>query len=169
MSELGAVDAPHSILMNVFGFQLLGVFMIAYGFGLYQGISKGWDSKIGVIFIVIAGASMVAVGFFPCDPGCVNVSPTGFGHVITSMIPAIAMPFGIFFVMFRLRKDSQWQGYWLFSLAITIIAIILSPLAMVPYFGPWVGVLQRIGIGVPLFWMEVMSIKLLRLSIGQTA
>ncbi|NWF86915.1 DUF998 domain-containing protein [Candidatus Bathyarchaeota archaeon] len=45
MSELGAVDAPHAIVMNVLGFQLLGIFMIGFGFGLYRSISKGWGLK----------------------------------------------------------------------------------------------------------------------------
>jgi len=34
MSELGAVDAPHAFLMNVLGFHVLGVSMVALGLGL---------------------------------------------------------------------------------------------------------------------------------------
>ena len=45
MSELGAVDAPHPIVMNVLGFQLLGIFMIDFGFGLYRGIIRDGAQK----------------------------------------------------------------------------------------------------------------------------
>jgi len=169
MSELGAVDAPHGIVMNVLGFQLLGIFMIGFGFGLYRGISKGWDSKLGVALIIIAGVDMVMVGFFPCDPGCVNVSSTGIGHAVTATIASIATTFGMLLVSLRLRKDSRWRSYWVFTLAIAVVATFLSPLPMFPIFSPWAGLLQRLGLGLALFWMEVMSIKLLRLSIRSSA
>jgi hypothetical membrane protein len=164
MSELGAVDAPHALIMNVLGFQLLGIFMILYGFGLYHGISKGWNSEIGVALILVAGASFVAVGFFPCDPGCVNVTPTGIGHVVTTMIHAITMPFGILAISLHLKKDSHWHSYWRFSLAIVVSTIFLSPLPMLQFFDPWAGLLQRLGMALPLLWIEVMAIRLWRLS-----
>ena len=169
MSELGAIDAPHAIVMNVLGFQLLGIFMTGYGFGLYRGVSKGWDSKIGVALIVIAGVDMVLVGFFPCDPGCVNVSSTGIAHAITAKIASIAMTLGMLVVSLRLRKDSLWRSYWVFTLAIAAVTIFLSPLPMFPILSPWAGLLQRLGIGLALFWMEVMSIKLLRLPTRSSA
>jgi len=169
MSELGAVDAPHAIVMNALGFQLLGIFMIGYGYGLHRGISKGWDSKIGVALIVIAGVNMVLVGFFPCDPSCVNVSSTGIRHSITATISSLAMTFGMLVVSLRLRKDSRWRSYWVFTLAFAVVTIFLSPLPMFPIFSPWAGLLQRLGMGLALFWMEVMSIKLLRLSIRSSA
>ena len=53
MSELGAVDAPHALVMNVFGFQLLGISMVALGLGLYRGLSKGWDTVVGVALILL--------------------------------------------------------------------------------------------------------------------
>jgi len=169
MSELGAVNAPHAIAMNVLGFQLLGIFMIGYGFGLYRGIGKGWDSKIGVALIVIAGVNMVLVGFFPCDPGCVDESPTGIAHAITATIASIATTLGMLVISLRLRKDSRWRSFWVFTLAIAVVAIFLSPLPMFSIFSPWAGLLQRLGMGLALFWMEVMSIKLLRLSIRSGA
>jgi len=46
MSELGAANAPHSFFMNVFGFQLLGVCMAGFGYGLH--ISSGGYTVIGL-------------------------------------------------------------------------------------------------------------------------
>jgi len=169
MSELGAVDAPHAIVMNVLGFQLLGIFMIGFGSGLHRGISKGWDLKIGVMLIIIAGVNMVLVGFFPCDPGCVNVSSTGIAHSITATIASIVTTFGMLVVSLRLRKDSRWRSYWIFTLTFAVVATFLSPLPMFPIFSQWAGLLQRLGLGLALFWIEVMSIKLLRLSIWSSS
>ena len=169
MSELGAADAPHAIVMNVLGFQLLGIFMIAFGFGLNRGISKGWDSRIGVASIIIAGVNTVTVGFFPCDPGCVNVSSTGIGHSIAATVASIAMTFGMFVVSLHLRKNSLWRNYWVFTLTFAIAATFLSPLPMFSIFSPWAGLLQRLGLGLALLWMEVISIKLLRMSVRSSA
>jgi len=169
MSELGAVDAPHAIVMNVLGFQLLGIFMIAFGFGLNRGISKGWDSRIGVASIIIAGVNTVTVGFFPCDPGCVNVSSTGIGHSIAATVASIAMTFGMFVVSLHLRKNSLWRNYWVFTLTFAMAATFLSPLPMFSIFSPWAGLLQRLGLGLALLWMEVISIKLLRMSVRSSA
>ncbi|MFQ6089751.1 MAG: DUF998 domain-containing protein [Candidatus Methanofastidiosia archaeon] len=161
MSELGAVDAPHGIIMNTFGFSLLGIFIILFGFSLYRGISKHIIATICAILIIIAGIFMFAVGFFPCDPGCNNVTLIGKGHIITSTIPAIVMPLAILIIAYPLRKDSNWQSYWwLLSLMLGIVAVILSPLTMFPIFAPVGGLVQRLGMGVPLFWMFLMSIKL---------
>ncbi len=164
MSELGAVDAPHSTIMNVLGFQLLGIFMIAFGFGLYRGLSKGWTSRIGIAIIIVGGISLIAVGFFPCDSGCINVSPIGVGHMITATMSSISFTVGMLITSLSLRKDSRWQSYWIFTMTFSIVAILISPLPMFPPFKTWAGLLQRIGIGLPLFWMVVMGIKLLRLS-----
>lgn len=164
MSELGALDAPHAIIMNILGFQLLGILIIAFGLGLYRGINKGWVMTISATLIIVAGSFMIAVGFFPCDPSCNNISPIGTGHVITSTIPAIVMPLAMLILAYPLRKDSRWQGYWLFSLVLGIVAVILSPLGMFTIFQPVAGLVQRLGIGVSLFWMLVMSTKLFRIT-----
>ncbi|NWF86916.1 DUF998 domain-containing protein [Candidatus Bathyarchaeota archaeon] len=119
--------------------------------------------------IIIAGVDMVIVGFFPCDQGCVNVSSTGIAHSITATIASIATTFGMLVVSLRLKKDSRWQSYWIFTLTLAAGATFLSPLPMFPIFSPWAGLLQRLGLGLALFWMEVISIKLLRLSIRSSA
>jgi len=97
--------------------------MIGYGFGLYRAMSKGWNSTLGVALIVIAGVDMVLVGFFPCDPSCVNVSPTGVGHAITATIASLAMTLGMLVVSLRMRRDGRWRSYWVFTLALAVVAL----------------------------------------------
>lgn len=161
MSELGAVDAPHAFLMNVLGFQLLGISMVALGFGLYRGVKrKGWATVVGVALILLAGASMITVGFSPCDPSCVNISPTGIRHAMTATIAATAMTCGILVVSLRFRRDERWRRYWFFSAVIAVVSLTLSPLPMLSIFEPWAGLLQRLGIGLALLWMIIISTRL---------
>jgi len=163
MSELGAVDAPHAFVMNALGFQLLGISMFAFGFGLYRCIGLGWESRIGVALIVVAGVSLVGVGLSPCDPGCMNVSTIGVRHTITATIAPIAMTIGMFVISLGFRKDGQWENYWVFTRATAVIAMFLSPLPMLELFEPWAGLLQRLGMGLALFWIVATAIKQLRM------
>lgn len=169
MSELGAVGAPNAITMNIAGFILLGLLMIAFAFGLHHGISDGKGSKIGPALVAVSGAALVMTGIFPCDPGCVDVSMVGITHSIFAMIAALAMILAPLSIFQRLKKDSRWQGYLVYSLVTVVVALALSAVYGFNVFEPWKGALQRVSMGVPLLWVEVMAIRLLRLSIRSSA
>lgn len=65
----------------------------------------------------------------------------------------------------RLKKDSRLQSYVGYSLVTAVVALALSAVYGFNFFEQWKGALQRVSMGVPLLWIEVMAIKLLRLSI----
>jgi len=69
MSDLGAVDAPHAVIVNTLGFPLLGLFMIAFAVGIDRGIRRNRASKVGPVFIVLSGVAMIMTGIFQCDSG----------------------------------------------------------------------------------------------------
>jgi len=80
MSELAAIDVANMVWMNVFGFMLIGVFVIGFGIALDHGVKKNVWGWIGPFLVVVSGIGFVLVGFFPCDPGCVNTSWVGLLH-----------------------------------------------------------------------------------------
>ncbi len=86
MSELGAANAPHALFMNVFGFQLLGIFIVAFGYGLRRFLNGNWLSKMGIALVIIGGIDLIVVGFFPIDVGGVTSSFTGLVHDISATI-----------------------------------------------------------------------------------
>jgi len=86
MSELGEVGAPNALVMNTAGLTLLGLLMVAFAFGLHRGISEGKGSKVGPALIAASGTALAMTGIFPCDPGCVGVTPTGRIHSIAATI-----------------------------------------------------------------------------------
>ena len=165
ISELGASGAPNAIIMNTVGEPLLGLLMIAFAFGLHQGIGKGKGSKIGPALVAVGGAGLIAQGIFPWDPGCVNVSFTGVMHVVTARVHHIATILAPLVISLRLKKDSLWQGYRLYSVATSIAGAIVYLLLLFMVFESWNGALQRTLVGVQLLWIEIMAIKLLSLSI----
>jgi hypothetical membrane protein len=163
MSELGAANAPYSMFMNVFGFQLLGLFITAFGYGLYRHFGKDWISKIGVALIIIGGVDMIIVGFFPTDVGGVTNSFTGFVHDITATIASNAIILGMIFMGLHFREVAKLKNYWIFTIIFAIVALSLSPFPLFSDDNSYLGLLQRFGMGLALFWMVVISIKMLNL------
>ena len=164
MSELGATGAPNAIIMNIFGFILLGILMIAFSFGLYRNVSKGKVTTISSALIVVSGISLVAVAFFPCNLGCVNISFTGKMHGVFATIPGVAMALAPLIIAQQFKDDSRWENYWLYTLVTGIVTAILGLAFLFIVIEGWMGAFQRISMGIPLLWMEVISIRLIRLS-----
>jgi len=166
LSELGEAGAPNAIIMNTAGFLLLGILLIAFAFGLHRGINEGKGSKIGPALIAWEGGGYVAVAFFPCDPGCVPVSFSGMMHAWISWIflgaGEILAPF---FIAKRFKNDSRWKKYRLYTLATGVVLVVFGVMFAFNMIKGWTGAIQRIEAGMSLLWVEIMAIKLLRLSI----
>ena len=162
ISELGAVDAPYSLIMNTVGISLLGVLIIAFAFALDRGVNNGNGSKIGPMLVIISGVGFVLCGIFICDPGCIRISTVGIIHGYMCFIAQFSLIFAPFFMFHRLARDTRWRNFHIYSLTIAGIALFVAIVYKFYSFGDLVGVFQRISFGIPLFWMEIMAIKLLR-------
>jgi len=162
MSELGEVGEPNAIVMNTMGFPLLGLLLIAFAIGLHRGISEGKGSILGSSLVMLSGVGLIGSGIFPCDQGCVDVTIISKIHSISATIAAFAMIFAAFAISYRVRNDHLWEDYHLYSLLTGVVTAIVASAYMV--FEPWLGVFQRLSMGVSLLWIEVMAIQLLRLS-----
>ncbi len=162
MSELGAVDAPYGFVMSFAGLVLLGILVIAFSVGLHRGIKEG--SVIGPALLVMSGFSLAATGVFRCDPGCIDISLIGRLHSAFAMLAGFAFIAAMFFIALRLRDDRDWRSYWAYSVATGALTFVFSLLLMSA--GDWAGLMQRISMGLPLLWMEVMAIRLFRLKRG---
>lgn len=77
MSEIGSVVSPYKDTMNYLGFSLLGVSIALFGVGLLKMFGKGALQYLAFLLVLTAGVFMFAVGFFPCDAGCIDVTQTG--------------------------------------------------------------------------------------------
>ncbi len=160
MSELAAVDAPNMVWMNVFGFMLLGVLLVGFGFALDYSIKKNRWGWIGPFLVIVSGVGLVLTGFFPCDLGCVNTSLVGWFHGLWSFIAQFALIGAPFFMFFRLRYDTRWVGFQWISMGFFSVGIVLGLLYKSYVFDASVGLLQRVSFGVPFLWVFVMAWKM---------
>ncbi len=167
MSELGGVEAQYPIVQNA-SFVIVGTLFTAFAFGLHRGIGDGKGSRIGPILVGIFGIITVAQGFLPCDPGCDFKTLTGALHNVTGLSSFLTVCIGILFLARRLKGNPDWQSYRGYSLITGIAAIVslfawigISKIAEVDAVN---GVLQRVFVGIVFLWIEVVAIRLFRLS-----
>ncbi len=159
ISELGSVGAPNAIVQDG-NFILLGLLIIAFAYGLHKGIGDGKGSRLGPILVAVFGAvAAIGDGIFPL-PGPL--------HQPLFIVGVIAFMIGILIITRRLKRDTNWQGYRLYSLGTGVIAIVLF-IVLLSYAistnggGPWFGALQRLFLAPLFLWIGVMAIHLLRL------
>jgi hypothetical membrane protein len=164
MSELGALQAPNAIIMNVFGLGLLGLNLIVFAYALHKALNHGNGSKVGPILVAITGIFLILVAVFPCDVGCVNTSFSGEIHNISGTLPAITIVIALFALNARMKKDPTWKKYSTFTVGITAVTALAVLLYIWGAPDQIVGLVQRAVIGFPLFWMEIVAIKLFKMS-----
>jgi hypothetical membrane protein len=164
-SELGT--GPNAIIMNT-NFVVTGLLIIAFGMGLFKNIYGGRWTQIGSILLGIFGAAEVAGGFFPCDPGCplAAQSLSQLAHNADAAVAFVAIAFAPFLVSVGLKHDDRWQSYRFYSLATGIIAMGLFLVFSATSLGNlgYVGLFQRLFLAVPFLWIEVVALRLLRIS-----
>jgi hypothetical membrane protein len=161
MSEIGGVESPFKNIMNIFGFSLLGILIALFALGWQKTFPKNLIIKISSLLLLVAGFFMFLVGFFPCDAACIDVTTTGQLHSFTSTIPSIAMPLAAMLSALYLAKawGKRW-GYLSFYLG--LLSMASGPIMFIPAAEAYVGLIQRVGIGLSLLWMLLMAIKILR-------
>ena len=171
MSILGGVGGWRGAAFNL-GLVLTGTLLIAFGFGLHRRINQGRGKRIGLVLLVIAGVGLMGSAYFHCDLGCVNVIQEsdfrGQMHMKFAFFTGLSFTFSPIPFLFSLKKDPRWENYYAITLAAAILANIPGIIFWITMFTTrlpeWEGIIQRLGLLFPLFWVEVMSIQLLRLS-----
>jgi len=160
-SELGAVGAPHGLLMNTAGFMAVGVIILAFAATFAFALRASAWKLLASGLLVMAGLGMITVGFFPCDAGCVDVTRTGELHSTFSMPGAIGLPAAMMLSSQAFRSDGRiglaWQAvsFWL-----GVASLASGPIVAADLLSDQLGLLQRIGMWIPILWMSAVSLRL---------
>lgn len=161
MSELGGIEAPHSIIMNTLGLGLLGFMFFGFSIALYNYLGTGKLRILGTGFIILSGIGLVLSAVFPCDPGCIDVTITGKRHSTAAIVAAVPMSLAPISVSSYFSRRLN-----IYSILTGTFIGFVSLINMNPEYAPIQGALQRIGIGLSLIWMEVVSFTIL--GVGRT-
>lgn len=170
VSELSAIDAPTRPLwvklVTIYSF-----LMIAFGLGV-------WQSAAGNRRLRIVGGLFIAnaiIGFFWPPMHQREVLAAGGGtltdtlHIVFTFVTVPLMMLAIGFGATAFGK--RFRLYSIATLVILVIAGIFTgidgPKISEDLPTPWVGVWERINIGVYMLWVAVLAIFLLRPKIHQ--
>ena len=163
-SELGAVDAPYRLVMNVAEFMGLGVSILAFAATYHRLLGPSLAKLLATALLVVAGVGMVVVGFFPCDAGCVDVTGTSRLHSSFSMPGAIGLPAAAMLSALVFRSDGRFTVAWqVVSFWLGLAALMSGPLIAAELVEGANGLLQRAAMWPPLAWMAAVSLKLFAL------
>jgi hypothetical membrane protein len=163
ISELGAIGAPNSIIINYIGFPFLGLSIVFLGISLYYCLNKKNTDIfliIGFILIIISGIAFFLIGFFPCDKNCINISLIGIIHGYLSNIAQFSLIFSPLCIFNSLKNNYKWKNYDKYFLISFIFSFIFAIIYKSYFFENYTGLLQRISFGIPLVWAVFVSIKI---------
>ena len=168
VSELGGVEAQYPLLQNA-NFFVMAVLFIAFAFGLHRGIGGGSGSILGPVLVGGFGFS-AALGnaFLPCDPGCEFQTLTGTLHNLTGLGGFISAIAGIFVISRRIKRDPDWQSIysfsWIAGIAVLFTLLLWIGIAKAAEVDSLNGLLQRLFVLAWFVWVEVMALRLFRIS-----
>jgi hypothetical protein len=160
ISELIAQGAPNRDLLNGI-FIIYNILLIPFAFGMYYGLRRGWARNTIFAALIISGVLGVAwTLFFPLDVGGKSVSMTGQLHLAVGGL-VVPLIFALELSFWRgARKNSHWQKYGKFSLAIFAVTLVFGVATIVFVNSDFRGLLERITTGSFLLWVEVLALKL---------
>ena len=169
MSILGGVRGIRGAIFNI-AIVLTGIMLVAFAVGVHLFIGKG--SVIGPVFIALGGIGLIFSAVFHCNQGCVNILKApdfqGVIHSISSFIAGFSLAFSPIVIFPRLKTNPDFKNFARFTLTMGILANIPGLVFWVSFFTTRVlnfeGLIQRLGILIPLIWIVVMAIQQIRLS-----
>lgn len=149
ISELGAVGSPVKDPMNIIGLMITGVLLGLFSIPMYKRIGRNLSGKIGTFFLLLSGIGMIGIGIYPCDSYCINYSPAGLMHELTTMFTFACAVISLFFIGHSIKKDKylKWLSIYFFSAAILTIVFIY---AFAFLETDYAGLFERIAAFIPL-------------------
>lgn len=162
ISELAARGTPTQHLMQVAGFFLPGVMVVA--FGLLVGLTS--QTKLagaGAALLIVAGIGRIVAGMFPLDPCCAPMPPSFSErmHNAAGGVYVLAMGSALLAWCAAAERTFRTRAHWFrwYSLA-SLVAAITLPLWLIRLgTDPAnVGLFQRASFAVLNLWLLVFAV-----------
>lgn len=158
-------DAPSGWLQTAafLGFGLLGLGW-AVGMGRVLGSSAADRREVRALLLVQASLA-IAFAAFPTDPVERGTSPVGRVHLLVFAAYAIALPLSLRALAAVMRRDVRWSGWARHTGRLGMVLAISTLLVPVTLYTPlvaWLGVLERLYVGLPTAWEAAISVAAMR-------
>jgi hypothetical membrane protein len=164
ISELGALGTPNATVWNVLGFIIPGFCLAVVGRAIADAINtnRARSGQVAAWLLPLFGLGVAGQGLFPAL--MVNGVPVITSwhtrtHLIVSLISGIAWLMGVLFLIAPMKRNSEWNRWYLINIAAVLLVIVGS-------FGRGGGLpdglVQRVVDAIVFAWFVLMSIKLIQ-------
>jgi hypothetical protein len=139
-------------------YALYNLLFLAFAIALYLSSDRSWTFK-AVLGLLAANsfAGLMMVTWFREDLGGSPVTFAGKGHVVFASVSGLAVVAASILCGFAFRRSAVWRPLSLFSLAVGVGFILLSPLAVVGIKSDLAGLAERGPIGLSITWLLVIG------------
>ena len=164
ISELGARQAPFALPMNVGGTALVGILLAGFSVALYDAYKPGWLARASAWLLAISGLAFVAVGVFPCDPGCSMESPSASMrlHLLSALVATGSQALAPLALGWHLFTNYGQRSLAQVSLVLGCVAAAAFVISLAGGTElPFPGLVQRVN-RVADLWVLLIAIHILR-------
>lgn len=153
--------------LQTIGFLTVGLLVEVFVAGLLFTIRGGRMIGFGIGLLICFGFGLLLIGAFPTDPIGNQHTIGGTIHDATAKTIFIIFPIASLLIALSLRKDSRWKGLFVHTIATSglALALVLGWLWLTEDLS-WFGLYERILVANTIIWIEIMAIRLLRLSLS---
>jgi hypothetical membrane protein len=167
ISDLGAVDNPVKDFMNVFGFMLFGILIMAFSVGVYRLRGKNLLGKVITTLFSLGGLGMFLIGVFPADADTGQHPPlrtfTGEMHNLATISPFPFLFPAFILLVIDTRHEKSMKYYFIVAGTLGAVIAFFANSWLTAPDNALIGVKQRITLGVFALLLMYTSLKLYRL------
>ena len=152
-------------------FIIAGAGTLALAYALRQLTAGTWGSRVGSLLVGVYGVGAILVAIFPTDridsPADVaSQSTTGLIHLTISLVSFVCMIVAMFIFTRTFALDPRWRVLtpWIVLLPASALSLLF-----VQSEGPWVGIMQRLMVGVIAAWIIVVAVRLRTIAVAGEA
>jgi hypothetical protein len=153
--------------LQILAFAIGGPLTLAWaiGAGRVLGATPRDRTIVRAVFAVQAAIAL-AFALLPTDASGAPATLVGSLHLATFYAYAIVMPASLLLVGRVFAGDPAWRPAsrpTVVAAMLLVVATLLVPLTIAGPLEPWLGLLERIYVGIPGAWQVVVALRALRL------
>jgi len=154
VGEYGFLMSTAFFSMSVASFSLL--------IGLYKGISKPAQSRIGLILLGIWGTGVLVAMMFPINREGTDLTTVNIIHRTNGPLIFLCLSVGAVLISRRVRLDDKWQSFYRTALTLSLIMLALFFItgANIAAKSGFEGLCQRTFLLVFVTWFISMNLHL---------
>ena len=157
ISELTGARAPHFAVLAPL-YAAYNILLVVFAVGLYRGSLRSTLFKWGAWLFTIGAISGIGqVTVFRMDHVGSPATLTGQGHIILAAVSSLLTVAATVVYGFAFRRDPMWRPLSRPSFIAAVAFVVTGPAAALSVGGPYMGLFERITIGLFIAWVAVVS------------